>query len=174
MNYGFGPINSQTAFLSNDFTLPDDFSAAIELINKREFHTAACVNLKEIGQYETTELLTGQTWFRTRFEPNQYGQSQLTRYGYRRVFDLVALTGGPIPTGNTTIRINPPIQAIVIPTKGYGAATIAGPQYFFFPSVDITFYFDNSDPTMQSITIDNTLTVPLEQCYVTIEYLKQS
>lgn len=173
MNYGFGPINAQAAFLANDFVLPNDYKEAIELINKREYLTATSLNIREIGQYETSELISGQTWFNTNFSRNAYGQSPQVRYGYRRVFDLVAMNNGPIPVGTTTMRVAPKIETMVFPTNGFGAATIAGPQYVFFPSADISFSFDNSNPEMQTLTINNGLAVVLEQCYITIEYLKQ-
>lgn len=174
MNYGFGPINSQSAFLTDDFFLPDDKNLIVEYINKRESLTSKTVNVREIGQYETAELITGQTWFRTDFNQKPYGRSPQVRYAYRRVFDLVALNTAPIALGSTTLRVSPLVQAIVIPTRGFGSATIAGPQYLFFPSADITFSFDNSVPDMQTVTINNSSGSVLEQCYITIEYLKQS
>lgn len=174
MTYGLGPINSQTAFLTDDFYIPEDAKLAIEQLNKRASLTARVVNLREIGQYETSELICGQTWFRTDSNPSIYGRSQQTRYAYRRCFDLVELNNGFIPMGITTLRIAPKIQTIIIPTRGFGTATISGPQYMFFPDANITFSFDNSNPEKQAITINNGTAFVLEQCYITIEYLKQS
>lgn len=173
MNYGFGPVNSQTSFLSDDFELPENQKEAFDLITKRESLTASCLNLKEIGQYETVEVLTGQTWFTSNLSRSVYGQSQPARYSYRRVFDVVALNEGPITAGSTTVRISPLISGITIPTKGFGSATLAGPSYVFFPSADITFEVGNSDPTKQTLTITNNIGSDLIQCYITIEYLKQ-
>src|SRR5215216_2780829 len=106
MNYGYGPINSQSAFLTDDFFLPDDKNLIVEYINKRESLTSKVVNVREIAQYETAELITGQTWFRTDFNRSPYGRSPQVRYAYRRVFDLVALSTEPIPIGATTLRLS--------------------------------------------------------------------
>jgi len=172
MSYGFGPPNSQVAFLQQEFFLPDDFESAKDSISDRENRTASAVNVREIGQYETVELLDGQTWFSTNRQNT--GQSQQTRYGYRRTFDLIVLNEGPIPAGATTLRISPLIQSITTPTRCFGAATIAGPIYVFFPSMFIDITFNNSNPQKQTITITNNVGSNLTQCYVTIEYLKQS
>jgi len=172
-NYGYGPINSQSSFLSEDFYLPKDKDLSNDLISKRESLTASILNIKEIGQYELTELITAQTWFRTATNSSMYGQSQEVRYGYRRVFDLVALNESSIPNGTTTLNISPVIQGISVPTRCFGSATIAGPQYIFFPSSDIKITLDNTNPNKQKIIIVNGLAQALIQCYCTIEYLKQ-
>jgi hypothetical protein len=171
MNYGYAPSNSQTAFLSEDFYLPtDNQDLMIEMIAKREALTASILNVKEIALYDISEILTGQSWFSKR--NSTYGQSSVRRIAYRRVFDLVALNGGPILTGSTQISISPIISSITVATKSYGAATIAGPKYVFLPSADISIIFDNSIPTSQKIIITNGLAGSLIQCYYTIEYLK--
>lgn len=172
MNYGFGPANSQSAFLQEEFFVPKDYEQARDLINTREDRTANCLNVREIGQYEQVELINGQTWFST--SQSKYGQSQPSRYAYRRTFDLVDLFDAPIPIGATTIRVSPKISSLVLCTRCFGSATMDGPIYVFFPSplVDIT--LDNSDPNKQSITITNNTAGAFTQCYVTIEYLKQS
>ena len=172
MNYGYGPSNSISSFMSDDFYLPQDQDQIVELIQKREAITAVLLNIREIGQYETIEVITGQTWFTATGDRSTYGQSQASRYTYRRAFDLVALFGGKIPIGATTIRVAPEIKAITTPTRGFGTATIAGPTYLFFPSADITFTFNNTDPKKQSITINNGSGSVLQQCYVVMEYLR--
>lgn len=174
MNYGFGPINSVTAFLADDFYLPEEEEQLREAITTREDLTAKCVNLREIAQYELTEVITGQQWFANRRSDGFNSPITQNRTGYRRTFDLVILNQGPIPAGSTTIRIQPTINFLITPLKLYGAATIAGPMYVFFPSGQISIVFDNSVPTSQTITIDNTTGSALSQCYVTIEYLKQN
>lgn len=171
--YGYAPANAQTAFLSDDFYPPiDDIEALVEMVAKREALTATMLNVREIAFYDPSEILTGQSWFSNQNQPTI--RSQNRRIAFRRVFDLVQLNTGPISVGTTQIGVYPPISPIAIPTKSFGAATIAGPKYVFFPSADIGVTFDNSDPNSQKIIITNGLAVSLSQCYYTIEYLKQT
>lgn len=171
MSFGFGPANAQMAFLQQEFFLPDSFEESKDIISNRENRTASALNIREIGQYETVELLNAQTWFSTNRQ--NIGQSQQTRYGFRRTFDLVAINGGPIPLGTTNFIVSPPIVGISIPTKAFGSATIAGPNYIFFPSTFIDITFNNVDPNRQIIVFSNLSLSVLTQCYLTIEYLKQ-
>lgn len=172
MSFGFGPVNTKSAFLQQDVIIPEDYQRMRDVLEERENRTANCLNIREIGQYQTVEILNSQTWFST--NNSSTGQSQQVRYGYRRTFDLVELNDGPITAGATTLRVSPPITAMVVPTRAFGAGTIAGPQYVFFPSANVDVVFDNTTPNQQTITITNTLGSDMTQCYVTIEYLKQS
>jgi hypothetical protein len=171
MSYGFGPANSQMAFLQQEFFLPEGEEDVKVAISDRENRTASALNVREIGQYELVEVLNGQTWFSNRQQLT--GQSQKARYGYRTTFNLVALLESAIPIGVTTIRVSPAISSIVIPTRCFGAATIAGPKYVFFPSMLVDVVFDNSNPAKQTLTITNNTAGVFSQCYVTVEYLKQ-
>lgn len=171
--YGYGPVNAQTAFLSDDFYPPlGDVEALVEMIAKREALTATMLNVREIAFYDPAEILTGQSWFSN--QNQTVSRAQNRRIAFRRVFDLVQLNSGPIGVGVTQIGVYPLISPIAIPTKSFGAATIAGPKYVFFPSADISVTFDNSNPNSQKIIITNNLAVSLSQCYYTIEYLKQT
>lgn len=174
MSYGFGPINSLTAYLSDDFYLPLEQSQIREAITTREDLTAKCVNLREIAQYELVELVTGQQWFADLADDGFNGPLTQNRTGYRRTFDLVITNQGPIPTGATTLRIQPLIDGIITPLKLFGSATIAGPTYIFFPNTTTDVTIDNSNPSEQTLTINNGSGSAFEQCYVTVEYLKQN
>lgn len=172
--YGFGPANSQSAFLPEDFYLPEDSEQARDILAQRENLTATTLNVREIGQYELEELITGQTWF-SGPSGNQFnGRETKKRTCFRRTFNLVELNNGPIVAGATIIRIYPPISGIVIPINAFGGATITGPQYVFLPSPNLDIVMDNTDPEKQTLTITNNVGSDLIQCYVTIEYLKQS
>lgn len=173
MSYGFGPPNSQVAFLQQEFFVPEDEIGMRNAISDRENRTASALNIRELGQYETVELLNAQTWFASPTRQNT-GESQKARYGYRRTFDLVTLNQGPILAGATTLRVSPPITSMAVPTRAFGAGTIAGPQYVFFPSSLVDVLFDNTNPLKQTLTITNNLGANMTQCYVTIEYLKQT
>lgn len=172
MSFGFAPVNARVAFLPTEFEVPPGNQEMRDAIGDRENLTANMLNIREISQYELVEVLTAQTWFSTKDQAN-VTQSQKTRYGYRRTFNLIEMNSGPIIVGTTTLRVTPSVQGIAIPTRAFGSGTISGPKYVFFPSslVDIT--FDNTNTGLQTITIINNLASPMTQCYVTIEYLKQ-
>jgi len=174
MSYGFGPQNSLSVFLASGFDLPRDDEEIRDVITTRENLTASAVNLREIAQYELREIITGQQWFDATPGGNSFnGPQTQNRTGYRRTFDLVALNQGPILAGATTIRIQPSLSGITIPTMCFGAATTTAAVFVFFPSMNIDFTMDNSNPAMQTLTITNNVGADLIQCYATIEYLKQ-
>jgi hypothetical protein len=175
MSYGFGPQNALTVFLASGFTLPDDEDEYTDAINTRENLTADAVNLREIAQYEQREVITGQQWFDPFPGGGSYnGPQTQNRTGYRFTIDLVMLNSGPIRAGATTLRIQPPLLGLTVPTKCFGAATIVGPTYVFFPSMFIDFTVNNANPNKQTLTITNNVGSDLMQCYATIEYLKQA
>jgi hypothetical protein len=86
----FGPINSYSSFLPPEFDLPQDPKLMTELLSIRERDTASIINVKQNGQFETTELLSGQFWF----NPLVTQQSRQPRYGYRQVYSFGAIAAG--------------------------------------------------------------------------------
>jgi hypothetical protein len=163
-----GPANSQTSYLPIEFDIPDDEKLARELITKRERLTATVLNVKEIGQYELVELLSAQQWFSTKAA----GVTKQPRYGYRKVFDMVALNSGAnIPVGLTSFRHN--ITGITTPLRIFGTAMVAGPKYLPLPyasatNANIEIYFDNLN-----VNINNNFGSALTMCYITFDYTKQ-
>lgn len=87
----FGPINSWSNYLPQEFQLPVDEIDFREFISQRERQTADVLNLKENGQYEDGEILTGQTWFTT-------ANNQTKRYTYRKAFNIGAIASGATAT----------------------------------------------------------------------------
>jgi hypothetical protein len=137
--------------ISLDIPRPDDkaFQDTLSLYTKQ---TADIINTKEGALYNKIE-----------------------QANYRRTYDLVELNAGvAIPPGFTNIALTGPnlINGVLVPTNGYGAATIAGPQYLFFNSNVIEVRFDNTVPTAQVIRIGNASGFALTQMYFVFEYLK--
>ena len=147
-----------------------------ELLAKRERLTELHgSNIREIAQYQTVELRTGQGWFGT----SPVNQTSQPRQGFRLTFDLVALNGGvAIPAGPTTFTLTAStvpakiqIPTALIPTDGYGACTNA--TNFYFINDPLVFVRTNIwTNASQTITITNNTGSDLVQCYWVMEYIK--
>jgi len=99
----FLPPDSINSFVPNDLIIPTNFDEANLVLTDYFRQTVDALNDKEIAQYSTTELVTGQKWF-IPGDPNQY------RFTYRKVIDFGALPNAAtksvahgITTTNTTI-----------------------------------------------------------------------
>ncbi len=174
-------FSSDPALLSNQLPIsidfPDtkapEFLEMLSLIYKR---TVASVNLKEGSLYPLQETANFIQYFQY-FDPATFTPDPNNfRSGYRTTFDLVALNGGPIPIGNTVLALTasttpPLIDGILIPTRGDGAATIAGPIYVFF-GTDFFVRFNNTVPAAQTLIVTNNSGAALTQAYFVMEYLK--
>lgn len=172
---GQGPFYSDAPYLPPEveYTTGDKFQ---ESQIKRERLTASILNIKENAQYEKRELLTGQQWFSFTRD-----MSIVTNYTFRLTFDLVALNGGVITTGATTINLptDPTVGMPVtikyanglIPVHGFGAATI-GTTYYFINDPSIYVQFTNTSDTVQSITVTNSNLGSITQMYWCFEYIK--
>jgi hypothetical protein len=173
----FAPINTISSFLPTEFQIEGDEKFVRQLIAERERLTASIINVKENSNYEKSELLSGQQWF-----TSNIGGQLNPEFGYRLSFDLVALNGGNIPNGTTTINLpttatatNIPIVITyvnsLIPTHGFGAATI-GTTLYFINDPQIYVRFTNTNPTTQSVVVTNTTGLAITQFYWVFEYLK--
>jgi hypothetical protein len=174
-----GPSNAQSSYLPIEFDIPNDEKTSRELISKRERLTSSIVNIKENGQYETTELLTAQQWF----NPNVSQATSTTsprqpRYSFRKVFDFVALNGGPLLVA-TTYSFPHGITGITIPTRIFGTATTSTGKYYPLPFVSATLNTDEIEmyATATNVVIVTDLTIDggantLTQAYFVFEFLK--
>jgi hypothetical protein len=175
----FAPTNSQAAYLPPEQDFPEDNGVFREILSNRFRLTATILNVKENAQYELSETLNAQQWFSTT-PPNV---TKITRYAYRITFDLVAMNGGPIGAGATSLELNQEQSPLVLtnitfPVHMFGAATVAGPKYLPLPYAsasgdNIEIWFDNTLPTAQTININNAYGSNLITCYICFEYLKQ-
>lgn len=175
LNYGIGPSNSQSVFLPPEVQFGSDPQQMNELLAKRERLTATCVNLREISQYSTSEIRTGQSWFNT----SQVNETSQPRQGFRLTFDLVAMNAGiSIPTGATSFTLTSStvpaaiqIATGLIPTDGYGACTTT--TNFYFINDPLVFVrMNNWTNASQIITITNNTGSALTQAYFVFEYIK--
>lgn len=131
---------------------------------------ANAVNTKESGQFLIQEIANFEQWF----QPFVDGVPLQTRSGYRLTFDLVALKGGNIPTGTTSLTLTtstqpPAIIGYLYPVHSSGGALdTTGVSYFpSDPNVEIT--YTNSTNT---ITIINNTGNALTWCVWEMNYLK--
>lgn len=168
------PSNTQSSYLPAEFQVEGDEQFFRQLIAERERITSSIVNIKENAQYEKRELLSAQQWFSS----NNNGAIK-TNYAYRTSFDLVALNGGNIGAGVTSLTLTattqPPLISFVnllIPLHGFGAATTTGTIFVFVNDPNLYVQFDNSVPAAQKVVITNNLGVNLTQLYWVFEYLK--
>lgn len=171
------PLQANQLPISYDFPPPDDkeFLQALTLSYKR---SANSINSKEGALYFIQEQANFHQWFKYSDPATFTPDPTRFRNGYRTVFDLVALNGGPIGAAAapvlTTTTQPPLINGILIPTRGYGAGTIAGPIYVFFNGDDVNIRFDNTNPAAQVIRITNNTGTTLTQAYWVMEYLKEN
>ena len=78
------PPNSHQSFIPNDLIIPDEWSEANLILTDYFRNVVDALNDKEIGQYNTTEIVTGEKWFTP-------GDATKLRNVYRKVIDFGAL-----------------------------------------------------------------------------------
>jgi len=83
----FLPTNSRNAFLPTSQVFSQDPSQLLFNLTQNYIDIANAVNIREISQFETVELLNGQQFFTT-------GTAQTKRFGYRKTFVLPATAAG--------------------------------------------------------------------------------
>ncbi len=180
MTVGIGPANSQTVYLPPEIQVSEDPKLMNELIAKRERLTSTCLNLREIAQYPTVEVRTGQQWLSV----NAVGQTTQPQNGYRLTFDLVAMNlkefaapvigVGPTTLTLTATTVPAKIQIAngLTPVDGYGACTNA--TDFYFINDPLVFVKLNKwTSASQTITITNNTGSALTQAYFVFEYIKK-
>lgn len=166
----FTPINSQGGYLPVEFDVGMDSDDFQEFIAKRERLTASIVNVKVNGQYELQELQSARQWYGVASAT----QSNIKRYGYRTVVDLVALNGAAIGAGVTTLTLTNSsvprsISNYKIPLPSGGSATATDGISIFLNDPQVYVRFNGSTNTL---TITNNYGANLSQCYFVLEYLK--
>lgn len=171
------PINTQSSFLPPEIDFPENNEEFREILTNRNRLLANIINVKENSNYERRELLSAQQWF------SQVVQGYIiTQYGFRLTFDLIALNGGPIVPGVTTIPVptdplvNTPTvinyTIALFPTHGFGGATI-GTTFYFINDPDIYVRYIDTSSTVQSVQVTNNTGSNITQFYWVFEYLKK-
>jgi hypothetical protein len=158
------PLNTNQLPISLDVN-PDEqnFHSVLLLYLRR---IANAVNTKESGLFLLQETASFEQYFTS--------SPQQTRNGYRLTVDLVALNGGNIPTGVTTVTLTPltqppAISGYLYPVHGFGGALdTTGLSYFpSDPAVLIDFMASTN-----TFTIRNNTGNALTWLVFALEYLK--
>ena len=157
----FAPVNSQGAYLPQSEIFSDEIKRLKVQLDEIFVRVARIVNAREIGQYETVALLTGQQWF----DP---ANAQKKRSIYRRVYTIGAIAPGAT---STTAHGITGLTAI---TRRSAEAITGVVDYRPIPYVSATAVTEQisfiCDPT--SIIIVNGTTAPaITSAIVVLEYL---
>lgn len=88
------PVNNFSTLLPTTTVYPQDYNELLIRLTKNYGDTANALNIREVGIYETTEILTGQQW-------NNPGQPTNRQQTFRTIYNLTQLNGGNIGAGAT-------------------------------------------------------------------------
>lgn len=83
----FLPVNSVQSYLPTTISIPNEFKEANPILTDYFRKIIAAVNSKDIAQYNTQELVTGQQYFTS-------GDNNRFRQTYRKVIEFPALAAG--------------------------------------------------------------------------------
>lgn len=164
------PLLSNQLSVSLDYPSPKDEKNFLDTLSLDRKHIADAMNTKEGALYQLIEQSTFQQYYSTDVD-NKF----ITRNTYRRVYDLVSLNGNfSIPVGVTILALAPNnlISGILQPTRGYGAAIIAGPIYVFYPGPDGNVRFNNTVPAAQTLIVTNSSGAAWTTATWVMEYTK--
>lgn len=164
----FAPVNSQSAYLPLEFDIPDEWKSANELVAQRHRLISTIVNVKENGQYELNELISGKQYFST--APGT--SPRRPRYVYRTVVNF-----GPLPSSATTsIAHNIAVTPLTIFTHIYGTATNPNVKFLPLPYINtgtpgdsVELWVDNKNVNIKTTTGNYAAYTTV---YVVLEYIK--
>ena len=128
---------------------------------------ANAMNTKTSGLFLLQENANFQQWFQT-------ANPQQNRSAYRITSDLVALNGGNIPTGATSLTLTSSTQPMIIngylyPVQGFGGALDTSGLSYFLNDPQVYVRYQGSTNT---IIIQNNSGKALTWCVWVMEYLK--
>jgi len=146
-----------------------DYQSILQLYLRR---IANAVNTKESGLFLLQENANFEQWFQATTPTS--GSSQQNRNAYRLTINLVALNGGNIPVGTTSLvltTITQPVAPIgyLFPVQGFGGAVDTTGLSYFLNDPDIYVRYQGSTNT---IIIQNNSGNALTWCVFVMEYLK--
>jgi hypothetical protein len=148
-NNRYGPKNSISSYLPDEFQLPDDENEFKEFYAERERITSSVLNIREIGQYQLQELLTAQTWFPIA-NTNAPGKSNIQRYVFRKVIQSGQLPNNSIQTIPHGINMQPTgFFTNMYATSNDGTTYIMVPYSAPAPG-QITIYADRTNVYIQT------------------------
>lgn len=158
-------LNTNQLPISLDVDPQDrDFENILLLYLRR---VANAVNTKESGLFLLQENAAFEQWFQT-------ANPQQNRNAYRITADLVALNGGNIGAGATSLVLTtttepPIINGYLYPVQGFGGAVDTTGLSYFLNDPDIYVRYQASTNT---IIIQNNSGNDLTWCVWVMEYLK--
>jgi hypothetical protein len=158
----FLPANSKTSFVETSTVFPEDQSQLLIQLTSRDTTLAYAINIREIAQYETVELLNGQQFFTP-------GSAQAKRFGYRKVFLLPATVAG------ATTNIAHGLSGVTAYTHIYGCATTAVPDDRPIPYASATAVNQQIEVKIlgTNIVVINGAAAPnITGGFIVLEYLK--
>lgn len=122
----FAPNNSISPNVPTTRNFVQDDQGEFQLLMQSAYSNLAnAVNIREVANYETVELLNGQQFFTA-------GNAQVKRYAFRKSFILGAIA----PGGNETKNHN--ISNITIVTHVSGGVVTATPDFRPLPHASVT------------------------------------
>lgn len=157
-------LNTNQLPISLDVNPEEESYQSVLLLYLRRIANA--VNTKTSGLYLLQENANFEQWFGTTPQQN--------RNAYRLTMDLVALNGGNIPPGVTTITLTTSTQppapiGYLYPIQGFGGAKDTTGISYFPSDPNVTITFTSSTNT---ISITNNTGNDLTQLFWVMEYLK--
>lgn len=123
----YSPANAQQSYIPPSVIFPEDPKLFRNVLTEKYQRLVEGVNDKEIGHYNTTELLNGQLFFTD-------GDATKYRYVLRKVIDFGALPN----TGTKTVAHGITWNANTRFTRIYGTATDPSTRAIPLPYVDTT------------------------------------
>lgn len=159
------PTNSRSPYLPTSQVFPEDTSQRLIVLTENYISLSQAINQREIGSYETVELLNGQQFFNT-INPEK------KRFAYRKVFSIGAIAQGAT---STTAHSIAGVNTITVFTHIYGTCVTDVIDNRPIPYASATLVTDqieiNIDAT--NINIVNGATAPaITSAIIVLEYLK--
>jgi len=111
----FLPSRSLQSFIPNDLIIPDDAKEANLVLTDYFRNLIDALNDKTIGQYSTTQTVSGEKWFTV-------GNANAQRFAYRKVINFGALPN----TAATAVAHGITTTQNTVFTHIYGTATDPG------------------------------------------------
>lgn len=158
----YSPINSQTAFLNTSIVFSDDESQRIYELTKLVTDLANYINIREISQFVTLEVLNGQQF-------TDPANTSLNKFVYRQLYYIGQVNAG------ATLNVAHGINTIVQFTHIYGTVVTAIPDYRPIPRVSTVNVNQqiSLDVGPVNFTIINGSAAPqITRGIVVLEYLK--
>jgi len=160
----YSPPDTLNSFVPNDLIIPSDFGEANLILTDYFRNVVDALNDKEIAQYSTEELITGQKFFTA-------GDPQDFQSVYRKVIDFGALPNSAAKTEAHGISWTANTRF----TRIYGVATNPSTQSIPIPYVDpaalnngIAVWVDTTNVNIKTAINYSSYT----SCYVVLEYIQ--